>query len=73
MSKFSKLKMESVLHTEKWANIRTLVENLDPSNVGKILRNSMNHHHFFPTIGLFLTEFCVCYCVNMNTKRDRRR
>ena len=63
--------MESKLHYEKWQSIRHAVENLDPANVGRILRNNHETSVFFPGIGLFATEFFVCYCVNMNSKRNR--
>ena len=54
---------------QKYIAIPASVAKLEPSSVGTIFKHSSNPHSFFPSIGLFSTEFALGYCNNMHFKR----
>jgi len=53
----------------KYAALPTLVSKIEPSEIGIIFKHSSDPFAFFPTVGLFATEFALGYCHNMNAKR----
>lgn len=53
----------------KYAALPTLVSKIEPSEIGSIFKHSADPFAFFPTVGLFSTEFALGYCHNLNVKR----
>lgn len=60
----------SSLMSDKYANLHRVVASLEPADVGQIFRCASSAEAFFPSWGLFATEFSLGYCQNLPHKRD---
>ena len=53
----------------KYSALPSLVSKIEPAEIGSIFKHSGDPFAFFPTVGLFSTEFALGYCHNLNAKR----
>jgi hypothetical protein len=59
---------------EKYKALPHIVKSLDPSEVGLILKSRQNNlFSFYPSLGLFSTDFALGYCNNLHSKSRSRQ